>query len=76
MLKILKVKKNQYENMENVSVSIKIVTNGQVGETWQQKKKAFDIMILTLTDFRFSSLTKCGRILYLNMIINNINYSY
>lgn len=46
--------------MAHVSVGIKIVTNGQVGETWQQKKKAFDIMILTLTDFHFSSLTKCG----------------
>lgn len=39
-------------------VGIKIVTNGQVGETWQ--KKAFNIMILTLTDFHFSSLTKFG----------------
>lgn len=46
--------------MAHVSVGIKMVTNGQVGETWQ--KKAFDIMILTLTDFYFSSLTKCGRI--------------
>lgn len=27
--------------MAHVSVGIKIVTNGEVGENWQQKKKGF-----------------------------------